>query len=138
MILLDRDDLISGLRELVAEIHAAGSPVGLRIVGGGAIVLRHFDRRLTVDIDAVQRCSIEHGRRTVRGRAHFVRDLSVSKHQLFNKKEFIGPRAANGLLPCQPRADSLKRKLIQPFRPGLLHYGRVTALSTISYCSCLP
>ena len=54
MILLDRDDLIDGLRELVAELHATGDPVGLRIVGGGALVLRHFDRRTTVDIDAVQ------------------------------------------------------------------------------------
>jgi hypothetical protein len=54
VILLDRDDLISGLRELVAGLHTAGSPTGLRIVGGGAIALRHFDRRSTVDIDAVQ------------------------------------------------------------------------------------
>lgn len=54
MILLDRDDLIDGLRELVAELHAAGEPVGLRIVGGGALSLRHFERRTTVDIDAVQ------------------------------------------------------------------------------------
>lgn len=54
MILLDRDDLIDGLRELVVELHAAGEPVGLRIVGGGALVLRHFERRTTVDIDAVK------------------------------------------------------------------------------------
>ncbi|GAA1055021.1 hypothetical protein GCM10017608_18730 [Agromyces luteolus] len=54
MILLDRDDLIDGLRELVAELHAEGNPVGLRIVGGGALALRHFDRRTTVDVDAVK------------------------------------------------------------------------------------
>lgn len=54
MILFDRDDLIDGLRELVEELHAVGEPVGLRIVGGGALVLRHFDRRTTVDLDAVQ------------------------------------------------------------------------------------
>ncbi|MBM7503747.1 DUF6036 family nucleotidyltransferase [Agromyces aurantiacus] len=54
MILLDRGDLIEGLRELVAELHAAGDPVGLRIVGGGALALRHFERRTTVDIDAVK------------------------------------------------------------------------------------
>ncbi|GAA1805712.1 DUF6036 family nucleotidyltransferase [Agromyces neolithicus] len=54
MILLNRDDLIDGLRELVAELHAAGRPVGLRIVGGGALALRHFDRRTTVDVDAVR------------------------------------------------------------------------------------
>lgn len=54
MILLDRDDLIDGLRELVAELRTAGEPVGLRIVGGGALALRHFERRTTVDIDAVK------------------------------------------------------------------------------------
>ncbi|MFF2371252.1 DUF6036 family nucleotidyltransferase [Agromyces sp. NPDC058110] len=54
MILFDRNDLIDGLRELVEELHADGAPVGLRIVGGGALVLRYFDRRTTVDIDAVQ------------------------------------------------------------------------------------
>jgi hypothetical protein len=54
VILLDRDDLIDGLRELVAELHEAGHPVGLRIIGGGALALRHFDRRMTVDVDAVQ------------------------------------------------------------------------------------
>ncbi|MEV4687433.1 hypothetical protein [Microbacterium sp. LWH3-1.2] len=53
MILLDRAGLIAGLRDLVAELYAAGQPVGLRVVGGGALVLRHFDRRTTADLDAV-------------------------------------------------------------------------------------
>jgi hypothetical protein len=54
VILFERDDLIHGLRELVAELRAVGQPTGLRVVGGGALALRHFDRRTTVDIDAVQ------------------------------------------------------------------------------------
>lgn len=54
MILLGRDDLIDGLRELVAELRASGEPVGLHIVGGAAIALRHFERRTTVDVDAVK------------------------------------------------------------------------------------
>ena len=37
-----------------AQLHAAGEPVGLRIVGGGALALRHFERRTTVDLDSVK------------------------------------------------------------------------------------
>lgn len=32
----------------------AGEPVGIRVVGGGALALRYFERRTTVDIDVVQ------------------------------------------------------------------------------------
>ncbi len=49
---LDRDDLIDGLREIVAELRARGEHVGIRIVGGAALSLRYFDRASTVDIDA--------------------------------------------------------------------------------------
>ncbi len=50
---LDRDDLIDGLRELIREAHAQGlSGVTIRIVGGAALRLAHFDRDTTVDIDA--------------------------------------------------------------------------------------
>lgn len=50
---LDRDDLIDGLRELIREAHAAGlSGVTIRIIGGAALRLAHFDRDTTVDIDA--------------------------------------------------------------------------------------
>ncbi len=50
---LDHDDLIEGLRELIREAHAQGlSGVTIRIVGGAALRLVHFDRDTTVDIDA--------------------------------------------------------------------------------------
>jgi len=49
---LERDDLIDGLREIVAELRANGEHVGIRIVGGAALSLRYFDRASTVDIDA--------------------------------------------------------------------------------------
>jgi hypothetical protein len=52
MVALTRDNLIDGLRELVAELTAAGQPSGIRIVGGAALSLRYFERRTTVDIDA--------------------------------------------------------------------------------------
>lgn len=50
---LEREDLIDGLRELVREAHAQGlTGVAIRIVGGAALRLAHFDRDTTVDIDA--------------------------------------------------------------------------------------
>ncbi|WP_375388340.1 hypothetical protein [uncultured Amnibacterium sp.] len=53
MTLLDREDLIGALEDLVAELHADGERVGLRIVGGAALALRHHRRRSTVDLDAL-------------------------------------------------------------------------------------
>lgn len=53
MVALGRDDLIDGLRDLVVELKGAGQPAGIRIVGGAALSLRYFDRRTTVDIDAL-------------------------------------------------------------------------------------
>lgn len=53
MTLLTRDDLIGSLRELIIELRAEGEPVGLRVVGGAAIALRHFDRHTTADVDAL-------------------------------------------------------------------------------------
>lgn len=50
---LDRGDIISGLRELVAELHAAGEVAGIRLVGGAALVIRYFDRRTTGDLDSL-------------------------------------------------------------------------------------
>ena len=50
---LERGDIISGLSELVAELQAAGEPVGLRIVGGAALALRYFERGTTRDIDMI-------------------------------------------------------------------------------------
>ncbi len=49
----DREDLIEGLREVVREARARGiTSVSIRIVGGAALRLAHFDRDTTVDIDA--------------------------------------------------------------------------------------
>ncbi len=50
---LDRQDLINGLSELVREAHTRGlTGVSIRIVGGAALRLAHFDRATTSDIDA--------------------------------------------------------------------------------------
>jgi hypothetical protein len=50
---LDRQDLIDGLREVVREAHKRGvTGVSIRIVGGAALRLAHFDRDTTADIDA--------------------------------------------------------------------------------------
>lgn len=50
---LDRDDIISGLRDLVDELHTAGEVAGIRLVGGAALVIRYFDRRATGDLDSL-------------------------------------------------------------------------------------
>ncbi|MBX3098759.1 MAG: hypothetical protein KF761_04200 [Salinibacterium sp.] len=49
---LNRDDLIRGLREVVALLRERGEPAGIRIVGGAALSLRYFERRTTEDVDA--------------------------------------------------------------------------------------
>lgn len=48
----ERDDLVVGLRQLVAKLSETGERSGVRIVGGAALALRYFDRESTVDIDA--------------------------------------------------------------------------------------
>lgn len=50
---LERDDIIVGLRELVAELRDAGEVAGIRLVGGGALALRYFDRGVTQDLDSL-------------------------------------------------------------------------------------
>lgn len=50
---LDREDIISGLRDLVRELHAADEVAGIRLVGGAALVIRYFDRRTTGDLDSL-------------------------------------------------------------------------------------
>ena len=50
---LDRDEIITGLRDLVAELRAAGEIAGIRLVGGAALALRYFDRGTTQDLDAL-------------------------------------------------------------------------------------
>ena len=50
---LARQDLIDGLREVVRAAQKQGiSGVSIRIVGGAALRLAHFDRETTADIDA--------------------------------------------------------------------------------------
>jgi len=50
---LDRQDLIDGLREVVRAARDSGiTGVSIRIVGGAALRLAHFDRDTTADIDA--------------------------------------------------------------------------------------
>lgn len=48
-----RDDLVSGLRDLVAELRSAGEEAGIRLVGGAALALRYFERRTTNDLDSL-------------------------------------------------------------------------------------
>lgn len=50
---LDREDIISSLRDLVGELHAAGEVAGIRLVGGAALVIRYFNRRTTGDLDSL-------------------------------------------------------------------------------------
>ncbi|WP_368496592.1 DUF6036 family nucleotidyltransferase [Herbiconiux sp. A18JL235] len=50
--MLDRSDLIDGLRDVVSRLRERGEPCGIRIVGGAALSLRYFERRTTEDIDA--------------------------------------------------------------------------------------
>ncbi|MCM3780527.1 hypothetical protein [Microbacterium hydrocarbonoxydans] len=50
---LTRADIVDGLRDLVAELHASGEVAGIRLVGGAALALRYFERRTTSDLDAL-------------------------------------------------------------------------------------
>ena len=50
---LVRDDIIAGLRELIAELRAAGEVAGIRLVGGAALSLRYFERGTTQDLDCL-------------------------------------------------------------------------------------
>ncbi|MEH6780476.1 MAG: hypothetical protein V7618_02805 [Rhodoglobus sp.] len=50
---LDRDDIITGLRELITELRAEGEVAGIRLVGGAALSLRYFDRGTTQDLDSL-------------------------------------------------------------------------------------
>lgn len=50
---LDRDDIITGLRELITELRDARQVAGIRLVGGAALALRYFDRGTTQDLDSL-------------------------------------------------------------------------------------
>ena len=50
---LGNDDIVDGLRELIARTNEAGlHGVSVQIIGGAALKLAYFDRAITVDIDA--------------------------------------------------------------------------------------
>lgn len=48
---LSREDIIRGLKELAADLNGRGISADVFIIGGAALVLRYFDRRLTSDVD---------------------------------------------------------------------------------------
>jgi hypothetical protein len=48
---LSREDIIRGLKELAVDLNRRGVKADIYIIGGAALVLRYFDRRLTVDVD---------------------------------------------------------------------------------------
>lgn len=50
---LDRDDVVHGLRQLIAELRLAREVAGIRLVGGAALCLRYFDRGTTQDLDSL-------------------------------------------------------------------------------------
>lgn len=50
---LGREDILDGLRALIAELRALHQIAGIRIVGGAALALRYFDRGTTRDLDSL-------------------------------------------------------------------------------------
>jgi hypothetical protein len=50
---LNREDIVTGFRELIAELRATGEVAGIKLVGGAALALRYFDRGTTQDLDAL-------------------------------------------------------------------------------------
>ncbi|MDP3208063.1 MAG: hypothetical protein Q8M65_02845, partial [Rhodoglobus sp.] len=53
MTALNRDDIVTGLRELISELRDANEVAGIRLVGGAALALRYFDRGTTQDLDSL-------------------------------------------------------------------------------------
>ncbi len=51
--LLDRTLITELLHDLAHRLAVAGQPAAIRLVGGAAIAVGYFDRRATLDIDAV-------------------------------------------------------------------------------------
>ncbi|MGU3644844.1 hypothetical protein ACLBXX_07720 [Microbacterium sp. C23T] len=50
---LDRDDILDGLRALIAELRSSNLVAGIRLVGGAALALRYFPRGTTQDLDSL-------------------------------------------------------------------------------------
>ena len=61
---LDRDDIIAGLREIIAELRADSEVAGIRLVGGAALSLRYFDRGSTQDLNVPLRINQDPRRRS--------------------------------------------------------------------------
>ncbi|MBX3067102.1 MAG: hypothetical protein KF867_01550 [Cryobacterium sp.] len=53
MTTLDRNDILSGLRDLISDLRSTGHKAGIRLVGGAALALKYFDRNTTQDLDAL-------------------------------------------------------------------------------------
>lgn len=53
MTLLDRDELLEALTELAVRLSAADVTGAIRVVGGAALSIEHFDRGATADVDAL-------------------------------------------------------------------------------------
>lgn len=51
-VLLSRDDLIRGIKELAVRANTKGIAADIYVVGGAALALKYFDRDSTVDVDA--------------------------------------------------------------------------------------
>jgi hypothetical protein len=51
-VLLSREDLIRGIKELSVRAENKGIAADIYVVGGAALALKYFDRDATVDIDA--------------------------------------------------------------------------------------
>lgn len=54
-----RKEILHALRQLLENLPERESITTIRIVGGAALALNYFERRLTFDIDAVSTCSGE-------------------------------------------------------------------------------
>lgn len=51
---LTRDDVITGIREVIEDVHAHGDVPRLQIIGGAALALTvNGNRRPTQDVDAI-------------------------------------------------------------------------------------
>lgn len=50
---LDREDILDGLRALIAELRSENLIAGIRLVGGAALALRYFPRGTTQDLDSL-------------------------------------------------------------------------------------
>lgn len=50
---LDRDDIVEGLRALMADLRSSNLAAGIHLVCGAALALRYFPRATTQDLDSL-------------------------------------------------------------------------------------